>query len=122
MAKANVNDRRSLERAYPANAFARDAARNELASSAVLHGVRIDQAPDGGGTFALSRVQQHVGEPVARDFLAPVRRDAELIDEGRAPAQVAPPHPRGGYDRFLDDVVAAAKRFGFRPEDAPGRD
>jgi hypothetical protein len=32
------------------------------------------------------------------------------------------PDARAGYEAFLNDVVAVAPRFGFEPEESPGRD
>ena len=100
MGNANINDRGSLERAYPQDAFAGDAAQNDQPQSAVIHGVSIGSAPDAHGRFALYRAARHVGEPEAPTFLAP----AAGTD----------------YQRFLDDIIAAAQRSGFRPEESPG--
>ena len=113
MAKVNVNDRGSLERAYPAEAFAADAAQNERVASPVLRGVRVGSAPDKDGWFELERAARHAGEPETPYFLAPVLRAEE-------PQPVATPEPSRGYGQFLDDLIAAAKRYGFRVEDAPG--
>jgi len=100
MASVDINDRGSLERAYPEDAFASDAAQNEAVSSQFRHGVRIGGAPDRVGRFELARVRRHAGEAAAEDFLIP-RKEA-------------------GYTRFLDDIVEAANRVGFRTEESPG--
>jgi hypothetical protein len=103
-AYADINDRSSLELVFPEAAFVADATRNGLPNP-VRYGVRIDSAPDTDGRFELARTARHVGEPESPDFLAPVRRDDQ---------------PRRGYDQFLDDIVTAATRFGFREEESPG--
>jgi hypothetical protein len=121
MPKANIHDRSTIENAYTRAAFARDAARNALASSEIVHGVRVGSAPDANGWFQLQRTARHVGEPQSPDFLAPVHRAAELVDQGRTPSQAGKAEPQAGYGEFLSDIVTAAKRYGFRPEDAPGR-
>jgi hypothetical protein len=107
MPTVNVNDRASLERAYPEDAFANDAAQNELVSNQSLRGVRVESAPDDDGSFALERAARNAGEPATPDFLTPVRRSEK---------------PRHGYQSFLDDIVEAAKRHGFRAEESPGLD
>lgn len=121
MAKVNANDRASLEAAYSPEAFANDTARNEGSTGALVHGVRIASAPDADGWFALEPATRHAGEPETAYFLAPVRRREELIDQGRAPSLEAPPRPAAGYSRFLDDIVATARRFGYRAADSPGQ-
>jgi hypothetical protein len=118
---ANVNDRASLERVYPPEAYARDVARNDQALDPLRYGVAVRSAPDAGGRFELSQAVRHPGEPESPVFLAPAKRVEELVDGGRAPSQRGPAQPQRGYDAFLDDIVDAATRFGFRPEDAPGR-
>ena len=122
MARANINDRATMERAYPADAFAGDAARNERSTEPLRHGVRIGSAPDGAGWFELEPATRHAGEPETLHFLTPVRRREELTDQGRTISQTAAARSDEGYHRFLDDVVAAAKRFGYRREDSPSRD
>ena len=101
MAKANANDRATLERAYPAEAFASDAAQNEKVPSPVLQGVRIGSAPHQDGGFVLEPATRHVGEPATPTFLMPVRG--------------------ADYRQFLDDIVKAATDFGYRPQESPGR-
>src|SRR5581483_4466476 len=102
MARVNIHDRSTIERAYPADDFTRDAQRNE-STDAIRHGVRIGRAPDKEGWFELERAARHAGEPEAAHFLEPTQaRGSEA------------------YARFLDDIVEAAKRFGYRPEESPG--
>jgi len=105
MVKVNANDRGSLESAYPKDAFAGDAARNEVPSE-IVRGVRVGSAPDGDGWFELDIATRHAGEPETPYFLAPARA-------GETEAH-------SGYAQFLDDIVAAAGRFGFRQEESPG--
>jgi hypothetical protein len=111
MAKANIQDRATLERAYPFEAYARDAAQNTLAGSETVRGIRILSAPDGVGTFELEPASRHVGETVGAAFLVPQRRNVGSgeIDQ------------RASYEHFLDEIVAAAQTSGFEPEQAPGR-
>lgn len=122
MGKANINDRASLEHVYPAETFASDAAWNER-PDAVQRGVRIGSAPDEEGWFELEPAARHAGEPQTPHFLAPARRAEELIERGDhgAEDQISAPQPATGYTEFLDDIIAAAKRFGFRAEESPGR-
>ncbi|HEY1797713.1 MAG TPA: hypothetical protein VGG57_16495 [Stellaceae bacterium] len=103
MTLVNVHDRSTLERAYPADDFRRDAQRNET-TDAVRHGVRIGRAPDRDGWFEVERAARHAGEAEAANFLEP-----------------ALAHGAQAYSRFLDDVIEAARRFGFKPEDSPGQ-
>jgi hypothetical protein len=112
MARVNIHDRSTLERAYPVDDFTRDAQRNET-TDATLHGVRIGRAPDDDGWFELERASRYTGETEAPHFLAPTRRVAD-------PRETPLPRPDHGYSRFLDDIVAAAKRYGFKPEKSPG--
>jgi hypothetical protein len=100
MARVNTNDRGSLERLYPKDVFASDAARNEL-PNAIARGARIASAPDEGGWFELERASRHTGEPETPHFLAPQKGQ--------------------DHRQFLDDIVAAAHRFGFRPKESPGQ-
>jgi hypothetical protein len=123
MGKPNIHDHHSLEAAYPADAFASDAAQNARSDGQQVSGVRILSAPDAAGNFALERAVRQVGETVSPAFLAPYRREDRLGDARRdAPTPVAAePDPREGYDSFLAEIVAAAQRWGFNPEDSPGR-
>jgi hypothetical protein len=123
MSKANIHDRRSLEAAYPADAFASDAAQNGRPDTQLVSGVRILSAPDAAGDFKLERAARQVGEALSSAFLAPHRREDRVVDAGRdSPTLVsAAPDPREGYNSFLDEIVAAARRFGFDPQGSPGR-
>jgi hypothetical protein len=106
MAKANVHHRSTLEEVYPPDGFASDAAQNGRVPSTGVSGVRVRSAPDAAGDFDFERATQQVGEATSAAFLAPYRRE----------------DPRAGYAAFLADIVAVAERFGFEPEDSPGRD
>lgn len=124
MAKANIHRRNTLEEVYPPDAFASDAAQNGRVPNTLLSGVRILSAPDAAGDFDFERATQQVGEATSPSFLAPQRREDRTVDAGRdSPVTVsADPHPRAGYEAFLNDIVAVAQRFGFESEEAPGRD
>jgi hypothetical protein len=116
MPKANIHRRTTLEDVYPHDAVASDAAQNDRVPSTVLSGVRILSAPDAAGDFDFERATQQIGEASSASFLAPHRRE-----EG-TPTESAVPDPRAGYEAFLNDIVAVAQRFGFEPEQSPGRD
>ena len=119
MPTANIQFPDSLERVYPPDAFAIDAAQNGHVTSQVVHGVRILSAPNTSGYFDFERASQLAAEPKSSTFLAPYRREAELTDAERD--STTPPDPRGGYEDFLADIVAAARQFGFKPDNSPGR-
>jgi hypothetical protein len=124
MPKANIHRRSTLEAVYPPDAFASDAAQNGRVPNTVLSGVRVLSAPDAAGDFELERAAQQVGEAASATFLAPHRREDRTVDAGRdSPTAVsAERDPQAGYAVFLDDIVAAAQRFGFKPENSPGLD
>ena len=124
MPKVNIHRRSTLEEIYPPDDFASDAAQNGRVPNTVLSGVRVLSGPDAAGDFELERAAQQVGEAASATFLAPHRREDRTIDAGRdSPATIsADPDPRAGYDAFLADIVAAAQRFGFEPDESPGRD
>lgn len=116
MARANINDRGSIERVYPADAFAVDAADNDKQpGNQLLHGVRIVSAPDAQGAFELERASRQVGEAGGALFLAPFRRSMGHDFASRAP------DPAAGYDAFIEEIIAAAPCFGFREEASPGQ-
>jgi hypothetical protein len=124
MPKANINRRSTLEDVYPRDVFASDAAQNGRMASTVLRGVRILSAPDAAGNFEFERATRQVGEAVSASFLTPHRREDRTADAGHdSPATAsAEPDPQAGYAAFLDEIAAAAQRFGYKPEESPGRD
>ena len=124
MPTANIHRRDSIERVYPADAFASDAAQNGQVTNQVVRGVRILSAPNAAGDFDLERGSHHAGEPSSPTFLTPYRREEPLINAGQdnPTNQPTPPDPRAEYESFLADTVAAARQFGFEPEKSPGRD
>jgi hypothetical protein len=121
MTKVNANDRKTLEQAYPPEAFASDAARNERSTELLLYGVRVGSAPDDGGWFELEPATRHAGEPETPHFLVPIQRHEEGTDQGQATSQTAAPRSDEGYHAFLDDIVGAAHRFGYRADESPGQ-
>jgi hypothetical protein len=124
MAKANIHRRSTLEVIYPPDAFASDAAQNGRVPNTMLSGIRILAAPDAAGDFDFERATRQIGEAASASFLAPHRREERTQDAGRdSPATVsADPDPRAGYEAFLNDIITVAQRFGFEPEESPGRD
>ena len=114
MSQANIHDRQSIERIYPADAFSRDAAENDRQDAAVLKGVRIASAPDGAGEFALQPAAQHTGEVPGTVFLAAFRRPAERH-------AAADPESSEGYKAFIDEIIETARRHGYRAALSPGR-
>ena len=114
MSKANINDRQSIERVYPAEAYAADASENDRHKQEVVKGVRILSAPDAAGNFEFNAATQQVGESPGAVFLAPFHT---ATAEDQAPAN---PDSRHGYDGFIGDIIEAATKFGYRPEQSPG--
>jgi hypothetical protein len=114
MAKANIHDRESMGRVYPPEAFARDAGQNDRQKIELLHGVRIGSAPDQDGDFDLEPASLQAGEVPGAVFLAPFHR--------ATPSGHTPPNadPHYGYDRFIAEIVEAARRFGYHAETSPG--
>jgi hypothetical protein len=122
MQKANINDRDSLERLYPREAFQEDAGRNALGKTPVLYGVRIESAPDAQGWFHLVRAQQHVGEQVGVDtiFLAAEEQRFSAPLLGQEPAEASKgaaltPEATGrqDYETFITQLVDAARSAEF---------
>jgi hypothetical protein len=122
MPTANIKRRETIERVYPPDAFASDAAQNSQTTNQVRLGVRILSAPNADGDFELERSSQHVGEAASSTFLAPHRKERGVNSEqpGLQPDIIAP-DSRDGYADFISDIVAAAEQFGFEPEKSPGR-
>jgi len=91
------------------------------------HSVERRSYPVGPGRrrdFDFERATRQIAEAASASFLAPHRREETTADPGRdSPATVAADaDPRAGYEAFLADIVAVAQRFGFEPEESPGRD
>jgi hypothetical protein len=124
MPTANIHRRDSIERVYPSDAFASDAAQNWQVTNQVVHGVRVLTAPNASGDFDFERAAHHVGEPASSTFLTPYRHEGRPISAERdSPAiQETRPDPDAEYEGFLTDIVAVARQFGFEPEKSPGRD
>ena len=114
--RTNINDRRSIERIYPADAFARDAAENDRPRIEILKGVRVASAPDADGNFALEPAAHYAGEAPSAVFLAPFHRRTAREYAGDDP------DPRHGYDAFIDEIIDAARRHGYRAVESPGPD
>ena len=113
---ANINDRGSIARIYPPDAFARDAAGNDRQPIEILNGVRIASAPDADGNFALERASHHAGEAPNALFLATFHRRTAGERGGDGP------DPRRGYEAFIDEIIDAAQRHGYRADESPGPD
>jgi hypothetical protein len=114
MPTANIHDRGSIERIYPRDAYASDASQNDRHHPAGLRGVRIAEVADGAGNFAIEPAAHQAGEVPGAVFLAPFHR--ATAQENAA----AEPDTRHGYEAFLDEIIEAAQRPGFRPEASPG--
>ena len=114
--KVKIEDRAALERAYPPDAFAADAARNAATASEAVSGVRILSAPDNAGEFSFERGSRQVGETASAVFLAPYRRRGNAGEP-----EAASSDSRAGYQAFLDDIIDAARRLGYKPEESPGQ-
>ena len=110
---ANIQDRASIERVYSRDDYARDASENERRKPGVLKGVQITAAPDENGNFMLSPASQQAGEVSGAVFLAPFHR---VTAEEHAATD---PDPGLGYEGFLDDIIEAAQRQGYRAESSP---
>jgi hypothetical protein len=126
MASARIDDRSSLARIYPREAYERDAGANSRAKASVLKGVRILSEVDAAGVFEMTPASQHVGEgdpegdtvflaPQFTDEFAALRQDPAAYGgaEEQRDAQ-AKIRPRGDYEAFLDRIIEAARRADFK--------
>lgn len=134
MANANVNDRATVEAAYPREAFDQDVGRNSEPKAIAFHGVRIDSEPDASGAFSLVRASRHVGEEEQRIhsvFLAPTRSYGRSLEQGATPYGEDGEQGDGVatevrdsaavYRAFIDQVIEAARSVHFQeldPQDA----
>jgi hypothetical protein len=114
VAKANIHDRRSIERIYPPEAYARDAAENDRQRVELRHGVRIGSAPDRTGDFDIEAASLHAGEVPGAVFLAPFHH--ATANEHAS----ADPDPQHGYEGFVAEIIDSAQHFGYRAETSPG--
>jgi hypothetical protein len=114
MTSVKIGDRAALEAAYPRDAFAADSARNAPAGERE-YGVRILSAPDDAGAFSLERGMREIGEAGEAVFLAPQRPFGGAANPAAATADLD-----DAYRAFLDEIVAAARRRGYRPKASPG--
>jgi plasmid stability protein len=123
MPRANIHDRSTIEAIYPPAVFAREANANARAKASVLRGLSIRSAPDETGAFELVRAARHAGETEIEGgaiFLCPFAQGTGENAQYPARAPAAPDDPaRCSYDRFIDEVLAAAPRAPLMP--TPGR-
>ena len=119
MARANLDDRASIEAIYSREAFRQDAGVNATGKTPVLHGVRILSEPDEAGSFELVRADQHTGE---RDpegdsvFLPPqLAGDTTALPEGGQTEGSVRAAQDAEYARFIDRVIDAARTATFKP-------
>lgn len=129
MAKANVNDRSSIEQVYDQSVFEHDAARNARGESAVIHGLNILSGPDGNGIVEIARASRHIAE---RDpegdsvFLAAYR--ARATEDANAYAGSISPGMDGVedesvyYGRFITEVMETVRNAKFKPAIGVGDD
>lgn len=119
---ANINDRTSIQNIYPMAAWEQDGSRNAQGNASIVHGVKILSAPDKGGAFELVRASQHVAEsdPESDEvFLTPFESGAAEAEEGSTYSGGVQPHEHkhmdGDYERFVDEIIAAARSAHFKP-------
>ena len=128
MERANIHDRGSIERVYPRAVFEQEALSNTRGKASVLHGVRINSAPDGTGAFDLVRAAHQVGEDersASGVFLCPFAHQHATLEAPEARAGStdrldALASVRDDYDVFIDKVVATARTVHFDPSPGPG--
>jgi hypothetical protein len=122
MSKVNINDPESLKALYPLSAFEEDAARNAVADTQVVHGIRIESGPDAEGWFRCVRAQRHVGEQThaaGLPFVAPNEPHiaANLVgaEPDAAPSAADARRTRQEeYDSFIDRVAETARTSAFQ--------
>lgn len=122
MTTARIDDRASLERIYPREAFDNDARENARANNSVIHGMRVLSAPDSSGAFGVARARQHVGEGDPEGdtvFLAPALSGSQVgSGAGDGSGQEAGGDPvrsaGSGYDEFIETVLRVARGARFK--------
>jgi hypothetical protein len=95
MSSGNIKRRETIERVYPPDAFASDAAQNSQTTNQVRPGIRILSAPNADGDFELERSSQHVGEAASPTFLVPHRKKRGVSsDQPGLQPDITPPDPQ----------------------------
>lgn len=97
---ASVNDPGSLERIYPFEQFRRDANRNALPNSLVLHGITVVSPPGPDGSFHLQLAERQSGE---RDR----SHDAVFLPATGCSGDLQA--DKAGYAAFIARVIEAAR-------------
>ncbi len=128
MSRANINDRSSLERLYPRDAWAQDAGKKADAKAEVLHGVRIASPVDENGDFDLVRASHQVAEinsegdvvflfpQMGDDYAALMQKETDYggaEEKGDALDRVR--HKDQDYEAFIDRIIQAARSAKFKP-------
>lgn len=126
MSTANVNDRASIERIYPREAFEQDAAKNSRGKALVLEGVLIASQPGENGEFELVRKRRQVGENdpegdtlfvapyLGQDYGALAQTAAYGAAEEKGDAVAKVEQSSREYAAFIDRIVATAKAAHFK--------
>jgi hypothetical protein len=125
MSIANLNDRATIERIYPREAFEADAANNSRGKALVLEGLLIASQPSPSGEFQLIRKRHHIGENDPEGdtlFLAPyLGEDYAALHE--SPDYGGPEEKPGGlgavkrgpdYEAFIERIVETARTAKFK--------
>ncbi len=119
---ADLNDRATVERIYPFDAFEADAGANSMGKAAVRHGLRIETVPDASGAFRVARATHAPADfetLKAHGFLCPYMGRAYgffrlaggmrgAVTEER---DIFDPL-RDEYEAFIDTVLQAAREAG----------
>lgn len=126
MADANINDRATIELAYPRERFELDVRANAEAKSPIQKGVRIASAPDAEGRFSLSPASRHAAELEGSGdtvFLAPfapfdgltqkATGYGEAEEQGDALEEVR--QSADAYAVFIDRIIETARSAHFQP-------
>lgn len=111
MGTVKIDDRAAIERAYPPETYATDAAANQKQpANPYLQGVRLTVSPDTAMGFEVAPASQQVGEVAGAVFLAPYR-----------PVQGDGAHDISrGYDAFIDEIIAAVPKLRDKADASPG--
>lgn len=122
MAKANLNDRASVEKIYPEALWERDAARNTQGSASIIYGVKILSEPDADGSFELLPMARQVAECDPESdviFMPAFEADAaDAVPGATYGGSVAPTtdHDTASeYAGFIDSVIETARKSDFKP-------